>query len=433
MTTHHAAPAQPQNEKKPERKFEAGKYGLTVLVVLASYLLTIALGALLIFASAYSSQQLLNFLILTTIFFAALAGGITVVYKPAYVPKFPVRPIAVSLTVTGAGMLLLLIWIALRQQDEASQWRVIMIALVLSALGSVLASGLMAWIAKRPRKFNTDMLAMTIAVIGAVLSAILVPTLLRIDDPLLSTKLSVLLLIFGFVLLFVLMVLSTLSTPDTKPNAVPDGYAGVVSVKGRITRVTFDKSIDVKLEGEDFKKVDVRLRPTSVTAHNCLTADHVPTDVHATVEWRPHDTEEDVRAFHMKSSDPEGAIRALARSAIVTEVGLRDSLHIAGREDQIAAGVKRRISAEARQYGILIKNIAVTHALLKYPTPAQSVSPLTEVSRLNLMDPAVRKASKTTVKHAEVLSKAEATALAGKEGREAEEHDEDAGKSRKNQ
>ena len=423
MTTQNTAPAQPQDKPKPERKFEAGKYGLTLLVLGASYLLTVALGALVVSASGYSPQQSLDFLILTTLFFALIAGGITVVYRPAHIPKFPIKPLSVSLAVTAAGLFLLLIWIALRQPNDESRLRVILIAMVLSAVGSVIGSGVIAWLAKHPDRPNTDMIAMLIAVIGSVLSALIVPALLRIDDPTVSMRLSILLLVFGFMLFFALTVLITINIPDARPEAVPDGHAGVVRVKGRITRVTFDKSIDVKLKGEEFKPVDMRLRQTTLIANNCMTADHVPTDVKATIEWKPLDTEEDVRTFHTKSTNPESAIRALARSAIVHEIGLRASLYIAGREDQIAAGVMRRLSGEARQYGMHIKEIAITHAVLKYPTPAQSMSPLTEVSRLNLMDPAVRNASQATVKHAEAVMNAEAAAIAGKEDKEKNDGD----------
>jgi regulator of protease activity HflC (stomatin/prohibitin superfamily) len=423
MTTQTDSRAQPKKDKPPERKFEAGKYGLSLLVLLASYLLTVAFGVLLVSLSTYSPQQVLNFLILTTVFFTLIAGGITVFYKPAYVPTFPIKPVFVSLAVTAAGMFFLLVWIALRQPDDESQLRVVMIAMVLAALGSMAGLGAKAWLAKHPRALDSDVAALGIVVTGAVLSALLVPALLRISDPTIGMRLSILFMVFGFVLVFALMVLSAITTPDAKAAAVPDGHAGIVRVKGRITRVTFDKSIDVKLHGEHFDKVDLRLHLISLNVKDCLTADHVPTDVRANIEWKLLNTEEGVRAYYTASSTPEAAIEILATSAIVSEVGQRNSLFIAGREAQIAAGVKRLLSGAAREYGIAVKVVAITHALMKYPTPAQSMSPLTEVSRLNAMDPAVRNASKMTVKHAESLMKAEATALAGHEDRAKEEKD----------
>lgn len=430
MTTQNITPAPSKDNQKPEKKFNARAYGLVLLVLGISYVSTMVLGGLVVYSAANNVQDVVIFAIMATLIFTSVAVGATLVYRPAYIPKFPVKPITVSLAITGAGAFLLFATIVIRQPDEMSQWRVIMIGLVAATLVSMIGSGLIAWFVKREIKVDADTIAMYIAVIGSVLSALLVPTLLRITDPLLSIKLSVLLLTYGFVLFFALTVLHTINKPDVKSEIVPEGHAGVVRVKDRITRVTFENSIDVKLKSEKFMKYDVRLQLTRVIVTNSLTADHVPTDVHATVEWKPLETRDDLIAFFTKSISPGESLRALARSAITTEVGLRDSLYIAGREDQIAAGVKRRISTEARQYGILIKSIAVTHALLKYPTPAESISPLTEVSRLNMMDPAVRNASTATLHHAEVLSQAEAAAVAGKESGKHADRDDDEGPAR---
>ena len=402
------------NTKKPKRAFVPRRYGLSLLTLLGGYLLMIVLGLGLSIALAYQPQGILTFLIFTTLFFGLIALGITVFSQPAYIPKFPVKPIFVSLAIMIGGILLLTIYITIRQPDDESQLRVMMIAMVLSVIGTMIGFGLKAWFEKHPQKFNGDLLAMVIAVTGTLLSALLVPGLLHIDDPTIAMRLSILLLMLGFVLFFALIVLNVINTPDTKSETIPDGHAGMVRVKGRIERITFDKSMELK-KGEVFDKVDMRLRSSTVTAKDCMTADHVPTDVRASIEWKLIATEDDVRAFHTKSDDPEGAIKTLAEYAIVNEIGQRVSLYIAGREDQIAAGVQRRLTGAAKQYGISVKGVAITHALLKYPTPAQSMSPLTEVSRLNVMDPAVRMAAEKTVKHAEAVMSAEAAALSGKE------------------
>lgn len=429
MVTQNAKHAPEEIQKETEQKFDLSTYGQKVAALSAAYLLFLALGILIILASTFRAQDVLTFAIFTTFAFWLLAVVITMAARPTYVPKFSIKPIYVSGLVTLLGLFFLLAWISLRQPDDEGRLRVIMVALTLTALFMLIGYAANGWYEKQKQKPDTDKLAVAIAVIGAMVSAVAAPALLRIEDPTVSMRLSILLLVLGFVLFFALIVLSTLNKSDAKPAAVSDGHAGVVRVKGRIARVTFDKSIDVKLNGEKFEELDLRLRMTSVDAKDCLTADHVPTDVQANVEWKLLDTEEGVRAYYTKSSEPAVAIRSLASAAIVSEIGQRSSLFIAGREGQIAAGVKRQLSGAARQYGIAVKDIAITHALMKYPTPAQSVSPLTEVSRLNAMDPAVRNASKTTVKHAEKMMDAEATALGGKDGKEREDSETGNGKS----
>ncbi len=402
------------NTKKTERAFDPRRYGLILLALLGGYLIMTALELGLSIALAYQPQGILTSLISTTLFFGFIAFGITIFFRPAYIPKFPIKPIHVSLFVTGVGLFLLLALISLRQSDDESRLRIILITMVLSVIGIMIGSSLRAWFDKHPEKFNGNLLAMVIAVAGAMLSALIAPTLLHIDDPIIALQMAILLLMFGIVLFVALIVLDIINTPNTKSETVPDGHAGVVRVKGRIERITFDKSMELK-KGEVLDKVDMRLHGSAVTAKDCMTADHVPTDIRASIEWKLIATEDDVRAFHTKSDDPEGAIKTLAEYAIVNEIGQRVSLYIAGREDQIAAGVQRRLTGAAKQYGISVKGVAITHALLKYPTPAQSMSPLTEVSRLNVMDPVVRKAAAKTVKHAEAVMNAEATAIACKE------------------
>jgi hypothetical protein len=85
-------------------------------------------------------------------------------------------------------------------------------------------------------------------------------------------------------------------------------------------------------------------------------------------------------------------------------------LYVCGREEQIATNVLRRVRATALDYGMHVMKVGVTHAMLKHPAPGQSISPLSEASRLQQMDDVIRGVSMKTVQHAEHLTDAQASA-----------------------
>jgi hypothetical protein len=100
----------------------------------------------------------------------------------------------------------------------------------------------------------------------------------------------------------------------------------------------------------------------------------------------------------------------LSRSATLNEISRRKSDQISGREEVIAGAVKHRVAHQSRPYGIKVEHVTITQARLRFPLPHEGISPLAEASRLDQMDPAVRRVSMKTVQHAEHLTDAQAGA-----------------------
>ena len=395
------------------------KYGSMILILCASY--GVILACLLGLAAwlGHSLEQVLDAVILATLFYFLAAMLITVVARPARQPSIKFKPIHLSIAALVAGSFLLLMLLIQRQPSDEGKLQVVLVVSLLAFIIIMLAWSLAAWFASRPKKPNLDLPAFVIAVVGTMIAALAVPALLRPDDPPIQLRISALIVVLGYVLLFALIILSVINTPSTKPAPIPDGHAGIVRVKGRIQRIGFDKSMDVKLKGEEFKVEDVRLRTEPITVPDCMTADHVPVDVQAAMDWRPCNTEEGLRTFYTSFIDPQDALQTQFKASILCEIGLRNSQFISGREDQIAGNVKQRMAAVAHQYGVQVMKVAITQARMKHPTLDQGISPLTEASRLQQMDSAVRSASMATVQHAEAMSNAQAAAsAAGRDARD---------------
>jgi hypothetical protein len=381
-----------------------------MLVLAGSYLAMLGLFITFFLASGQSVQAVLDTALITTLFYLLAAILITIVRKPAYSPRVKVKPIHVSMTVTALGALLLIILFVVRQPDDESRLRFMVNSAIFVLIVGALSLGFSHWQSDNLDKHTGNTLALVIAVIGTVVAALAGPVLLRLNEPTMQLRVSLLIMMYGFVLFFALAVLHQITKPNVNPTTIPDGYAGVVKAKGRIERISFDKSMDVKLKGEVFEKQDLRLQTDTVKVNNCMTADHVPTDIQALVEWQLIKSEDGLLKFFTHSSDPEKAMKSLLRAAIVCEIGQRGSLYVCGREEQIATNVLRRVRATALDYGMHVMKVGVTHAMLKHPAPGQSISPLSEASRLQQMDDAIRGVSMKTVQHAEHLTDAQASA-----------------------
>jgi hypothetical protein len=340
-------------------------------------------------------------------------------FRPAHIAKFPVKPIHLALLLVWFGGGLFLLRQTLKQPTAEARLDTLLAGIMIAVAVGLLGAWLYGLYAKGPGKVNPHFPAFMIVLASMIAALAVVPVVFGNTTPVEMRLYGILIIEFFGVMFLAWFVLLLINTSDTESKTIPDGYAGVVKVKGRVERISFDKSIEVKLKGEEFVKQDLRLHTDTVRANDCMTADHVPADIQASVEWQPINTEAGLRTFYTHSSDPEKAMKSLLRAAIVAEIGLRNSQFICGREDQIAVNVRRRLRTMANEYGVQVKAVGITQALMKHPSPGQSISPLAEASRLQQMDGAVRGVSMTTVQHSEALTNAQASATnnAGQPGK----------------
>lgn len=416
MTTQNAAP--PAQDKK---RFDAKQYALGLSVVGIAYVFILAGITLLTILLGHALEQLIQRVFFTTVFHFIAALIITTVAKPAYVPNFHVKPMRLASGAVMAGSVILIVWFYRKQVSEEGRLQLILALMLFALVVLGTRKFVSAWVEEEQEEGHLAWLPYGIIGVGTIAGTLFMPRVLEIYGTVVQLWADLVIVLFGIILMAALWVLDTLSTPDVKPTPIPDGYAGVVRAKGRIQRVSFGKTIDVKVKGEDFEKKDVRRQTSHVAIHDCLTADHAYVDVDTVVAWQPVETEAGLTAFITSAADPLDMLKAACSSAMRSEIGQRDSRFISGREVSIADKVTKLVATTAKQYGVQHAQVIITHARLKYLMPGEGISPLAEASRLRTLDSAVRSASKTTVKHAETMANAEASARAGKEEKEKSE------------
>lgn len=396
-------------DAQAKQPFDVRGYAETNAALTAAFLALLATGLLL----APTSETKLTAAIILLAFYSLGAILAAVYYRPAYIAKFPFKPIHLALLLVWFGGGLFLMRQASKQTTEEARLDTVLAGIVIAVAVGLLGFWLYGLYVKGPGKVNPHFPAFMIVLVSMIAALASVPVVFGGTTPIEMRLYGILIVEFFGVVFFALFVLHLINTSDRESKTIPDGYTGVVLVKGRIERISFDKSIDVKLKGETFKPEDLRLRFEKITINDCMTVDHVQVDVRALMEWQPSSTEEGLRAFYTRSTDSKGAMRTLLRAGVLSEVAMRNSAFISGREDQIASNVKRQMAHAAKPYGVQVMKVAITHARLKHPSPGQSISPLAEASRLQQMDGAVRGVSMTTVQHSEALTNAQAAAGAG--------------------